>query len=635
MLMLLLSRASVAARSANAMAASSCKPRSGLHSPPRGGQQDEEEDAELDAYIEQLLAEPPQTDDDNDEPPLSESTPEEEGEEAVEENEDIEQEEGKSFDSDESVVSSSVPVPVVEEEVAVSPKAKPPSSRKKKKRKAKTRTKPVEAAASETAVQTEDPLVEQNSVVPETPIPSLETEGLAADATAASPIEPRRPPPPPNALYRLLLNRANGWGGRATVLVLVMTSEFLHTYVPPLAMAGDWMMARMFPGRGPTSRRRRSVQPPSSSQNVASVTRMGQTGVSRKKRRQFTQQADQQALAQLNKRPASDVRYAFCSQAFCQRHGLGKWARESEQQVDADSNALVVAEDSEMSVIAGQDDEPSVKKRRKKKEVDWVVAALSKEPKHERSPALSLSVGSNGLTISVDIDGSSQRDRVTAALHFPSTRSSKSAVSAPLNTSPRKNDADAGVVGRLRAAAGSSMARSLSGAYPGDALAVEEAASPLGLTDFATKYGYGDWIESDDEEDFGFDDSAVRPKKRKRRRKGRPTGEEDNLLGDMDWSFPTMESSERPRYQAHRAKRPDIALSSSPTLSQNRKRPSQSTSRSKRAESTLSGRTDDWLSSAEKSRASTVRRVQPRRVDMARPPLERIKKVKKRKDDEP
>jgi hypothetical protein len=56
-------------------------------------------------------------------------------------------------------------------------------------------------------------------------------------------------------------------------------------------------------------------------------------------------------------------------------------------------------------------------------------------------------------------------------------------------------DGGSGVLGRLRAATSENfLSRHLMGAYPGDALPIEEAGNANGLFDLARKYGYKDWI---------------------------------------------------------------------------------------------------------------------------------------------
>jgi hypothetical protein len=67
--------------------------------------------------------------------------------------------------------------------------------------------------------------------------------------------------------------------------------------------------------------------------------------------------------------------------------------------------------------------------------------------------------------------------------------------------------------------ANSRVSRSLFGAYPGDAVSHEEAASAKGVVELARKYGYGDWSEDDDDKDDegGAEAKHRRVKSRRRR----------------------------------------------------------------------------------------------------------------------
>ena len=474
-----------------------------------------------------------------------------------------------------------------------------------------------------------------NQTLTEATVANGDSKIAAAEAAAATTTtttnhdsEPRQqlqrpPPPPPNGLYRFLLHRAGGFGGRALVLMLVTASEFLHTYIPAAAAAGDWVWCNVFPPPKGGRRRRRGAPPPSSSVNAASVSHMVRTGVSRKKRRKFTKQADQHALRQLQQGHAttSEIRYAFCSRAFCQRHGLGKWASTSSKPVanDGTGTMTVVSMEEDASVQSSvgaplvQEPTGGSKKVRKKKQ-DWVLAALTKEPpKHKTTPTLTLEMGSQGLTLGVELDWSGRKERVRAALTLPSTKSKRS--SAPSNTSPRKSDADGGVLGRLRTAAGSSALRSLSGAYPGDALAVNEAGNALGLSDFASKYGYGDWSsEEEDEDDLGFGARSRRKRSRKRPRSSKHSFGSDD---DMEFSFSSTgsSSSTRKTRRAPRSLSPEIALSSS-SLSRNK----EALSNRKRMQSETS------VSSNRRS-DSPAKTVTPRRVEMPKLALARTKEL--------
>ena len=428
--------------------------------------------------------------------------------------------------------------------------------------------------------------------------------------------QPRQRPPPPNALYRFLLRRAGGFGGRSTILLLVTASEFLHTYLPPIAHVGDWALSKIFPApKDGTGRRRRPNRPAPSSVNVASVTRMARTGVPRSKRRKFTQQADQMALTQLKQRSTAELRYAFCSEAFRQRHGLGKWTSLANKNVDSGTHDAEEKEVEHSVQVPGVDLKPA--KKRKKKQ-DWVLAALTKEPRRKRSPTLSLNVGSDGLTIGVDLDWSGQKERVRAALTVP-PKSTKALSKKQSNTTQRKSDSDSGMVGRLRAAAGSSM-RSLSGAYPGDALSTDVAGNSRGLGDFAAKYGYGDWSDSDDD-NLGMDGigGGARPKRPRRRRKPIQKKEYGNFWDDVDVSFSSSSSSDRRRHHAPRTTRPKTPLSTSLTQT-----------RTKKHDSLRPSRAEKNTPQQENSSKSPAKAVAPRTTIMAKSPLARTKELKKK-----
>ena len=576
---------------------------------------DDDEAAELDAYIEQLLKE---VEDENNE---SDTTDDDVTQSATNEmaslvDNDAPQKSVPSTTSSDSAAvakqkssSSSVKTANPKKKDQSSPTKDQKEKHKEKKKsvlKATNKSKKTAKKSVAFADKTEIAASRDNSGTDD------DTTRVAASSTDANMETQRRPPPPPpNGLYRFLLRRAGGLGGRAAVLVLVTISEFLHTYVPPLAQAGDWMYAKVFPPK----RRGRRVAPPSSSVNRASVSRMARTGVARSKRRKLTKQADQQALAQLQKKPVTELRYAFCSQAFCQRHGLGKWALATADKTrasDSSEGALIVTDDDSM-LLDEQDLGKSTKKKRKK---DWVLAALSKEPKHKREPTVSLSVGSEGLTIGVELDWSGQKERVRAALTLPSRRS-KLATKAATKISPRKSDADGGVVGRLRAAAGSSVARSLSGAYPGDALGVDDAGNPYGLTDFATKYGYGDWSDSDEE--IGV--------KRKRKRRKHSTKEKSHKGNTDNFGVPFSAEgpSRRTRHRVQRSLSPELALSSSSTLTRKRKVHRHSSSS---LHDTPSSSRIRRSSDGSKSPAKVVSR---RRVEMPKASMSRVNELKRKK----
>jgi drug/metabolite transporter (DMT)-like permease len=360
-------------------------------------------------------------------------------------------------------------------------------------------------------------------------------ETVASTENQTAPLLVTRPSRPPRGLVRFLLQSFSGLGGRSLAMFLISCTEFCHNYLPPLAYTGDWVWDRLFPSTSYGSGRRSRQY--STSMDAAYINRLAKTGVSRGKRRKLTKKADQEALRQLRQRPSSELRYTFCSSDFLRRHGLGKFAYLRKQSL-VDATQLESKGAPISSAVESDIDIPQETRtvRRKKKKQDWVLMALSKKPRKTQSSDgnFPLGTGSNGLSIGFEFNWASQQARIREVLAVPSMSSSKNALKN--GSTPRKSDADGGVVGRLRAAAGSSI-RSLSGAYPGDALGVEEAGNPFGLTDFATRYGYGEWADSDEE--FHNNHSKRRGKTRKRRRRRKDAGMESQ----NDFGIPTFDSS--------------------------------------------------------------------------------------------
>ena len=116
------------------------------------------------------------------------------------------------------------------------------------------------------------------------------------------------------------------------------------------------------------------------------------------------------------------------------------------------------------------------------------------------------------------------------------------------NVKINKSDKDggAGVFGRLRAAGTNSVSSRILGAYPGDAVSIEETASAGGVVDLATKYGYGDWSDDFDDSEIGGEDyhgsrgrrkqrysrRGLSNKKRRKKRRIPPSSSQPSSKGD-------------------------------------------------------------------------------------------------------
>ncbi len=175
---------------------------------------------------------------------------------------------------------------------------------------------------------------------------------------------------------------------------------------------------------------------------------------------------------------------------------------------------------------------------------DWIVDALATERVHvpsllekendapnfvyEKSDRIRSRITTNrgkeekdfSMSITSSLFGSNSKDSSsidlsTARLPLSSDAVRRAAVAAgrraPQSTQKQKQshsrrqtvsdrDGGSGVLGRLRAATSENfLSRHLMGAYPGDALPIEEAGNANGLFDLARKYGYKDWITASNE----------------------------------------------------------------------------------------------------------------------------------------
>lgn len=376
-------------------------------------------------------------------------------------------------------------------------------------------------------------------------------------------------PRPPNALYRFLLRQ--GRIGHVIVMVLVLLSELIALYIPPLAKVLGAILARIFPTPSePPPGRRRRPPPGSASDLLAAATTASRTGQSKRQKRALTKQADRVALQQLQRLGSvEDAKYRYVSASFLRRHRLGPYATASsttmtvrvpgEQQIDQDLVGFGSDETSATNAALISRDKT---KRRKGKVLpavaedsesdggaDWVLAALTQPAatasiKTRRSrrrpvvqPTVSIGVGSRGsssISVGFEIGGDSSSsagisnaDRRRSALEaaLSADAAARRRLPQKKQAGPRSSDRDGGdgIFGRIRAAAGtdSRLSRSLLGAYPGDAVPPSEAANPEGVLELAERYGWGDWSEESDEDDDNKSDSDrfVLPRTRKVRRR--------------------------------------------------------------------------------------------------------------------
>ena len=571
----------------------------------RGGSfSNKEEDEELDAYIEDLIS-TVETDSVSEAPSNHHKDKEEEGEEDEDANRILANKEEEDVFSiierpsmeTESTEKGSNAIAKQDTEDNKDGGSQKQKSKRKKKKKTSTVTKAEsdEALGKTSRENSAASNARDEDISKSTAKPS--TQRNNDDSTSR-----RRRQHPPNALYRFLLHQ--GAVGQVLVMFLILCMEWIYAYLPPLANFLAWLWARIFGQRVvggdyawyPYERDNEPIKATRTSVAAVRSRRTGQTG---KQRRALTRQADEASLAQLKRiGDVQQAKYRHVSLDFMQRHGLGSFARERQ-----DSKYLI--EEVEEFKSAGEGTMKGKKVRRAKEDivtrdqeedVDWVIQALTSNlPKKPSGgptvkPAVSVGVGSDGVSVGVEFS-LGRRQAVIDAI----TSERKKKYSAGPRTSDR--DGGDGIFGRLRAATGanSRVSRSLLGAYPGDAVPPDEAASVHGVADLAHKYGWGDWSDEDEDES-----NIVLSRRRKRRKKRRVETRRTPTIG-VEFNL----SSEQAR----------------PPMSSRRKGISRESIRTEELPSML------------EDGGGSERRRRIRRRKSVRPALERIAEVRKKKID--
>jgi hypothetical protein len=304
--------------------------------------------------------------------------------------------------------------------------------------------------------------------------------------------------PPPNALYRFLLDL--GIVGQTLALLLMFITDYLNAYVPFLSSLVSYFLPQ--PQRNDRTRPERRAM----SQLASSAVSSRRTGQSSRQRRKLTKQADQMALDQLKRvGNVHEAKYRYVSLEFLTRHGLGSYA--TTQAENSATDEVTFKKSSGVSTT-------------EKEEGDWVLDALTKDLLPKRGDSKSRTPR---IVFEFDIQ---QRTQVAKAALTPKNR--KKSVSLKVS------DRD-GFLGRIRAAAGANS-KSLLGAYPGDAVSLDEAADPRGVYDLARRYGWGEW---EDDEDVAPSSYLSHSRIKKRHRKASHLSEWEDITSspiDVDRS---------------------------------------------------------------------------------------------------
>ena len=338
----------------------------------------------------------------------------------------------------------------------------------------------------------------------------------------------------PNAAYRFLLGQ--GRIGHFIVMLFVWIAEFVQAFIPPLANFLTWILTTIFGADAAGQMMRGGPREPErkvNDQYAAFADRRAMRGKQKKKAGKRADQEAAEALRQVGS--VNEAKYRYVSDDFLKRHGIGPYQAEG---------SLVVFD--EKDVLEGPVDEDE--------DVDWVLEALTteeksieeKKPRKKKSvsfqPSASVGLSNTGVTVGVgfSIGGTStnkkKSKRRKTLIEAATTEVSEKRSKAGPRTSDREGGG--GMMGRLRDLSSNNLvSRSLLGAYPRDALPPTEAASATGLLDLATKYGYGDWSDEDDDE-YG----APVKQRKKRTKTSSSSGPDDE---DDDYDAPVKQRKKR------------------------------------------------------------------------------------------
>jgi hypothetical protein len=273
----------------------------------------------------------------------------------------------------------------------------------------------------------------------------------------------------------------------------VLLQEWVDTYLPAAGNAFRRVVAESFPSLlGPIELSRAPL-----SQTTGFVGADGTAVRGAKKRKAQTRKEDQKALTQLMRvGDVTTAKYRFVSEMFMKRHNIGHFASENEP-VDRPKDPRVPSRRKDS--LSRQLDEAE-------SDAEWIVSALTQVDDDDTNVLGETYPGSGAekdpaITVGFEIGVRKRPRRKGAAI----TDVAKIAVATELpvrkkNSRSRVSDRESGVIGRIRAAGANSLVgRSILGAYPGDVPPPNEAASSHGLFDLAEKYGYGEWSDSEDE----------------------------------------------------------------------------------------------------------------------------------------
>lgn len=364
-----------------------------------------------------------------------------------------------------------------------------------------------------------------------------------------------KPSLPPNALYRFWLTK--GRVGRVIVTALVLMAEFVSCYFPTLASFLTWLLKSMHIYDAEKAARVTEARRVAAMRGHTVGKKKGRFG-NRKAQMARKKLADQAALSKLRSLGRGrEGKYCHLSSTFMKAHRLGRYA--ADKLVEGSEDALmkdVVGEIAAKETYASKD-EVEDEWVEDTDEEDWVIQALSKDqapardigkdaPVYDKKevqvgvsdasifsrvePSVVVERSNSGQTsVSIGFDFSlgGQKGQSISNKRDAMLKAAAASKSSHVHGKYRKlagqrssdRNGGGGVLGRLRAAGASSIISSrVLGAYPGDAAPIDEAASADGVFGLASRYGYGDWSDSDDS-NYDNEKEATRSSKFPRRKR--------------------------------------------------------------------------------------------------------------------
>ena len=302
---------------------------------------------------------------------------------------------------------------------------------------------------------------------------------------------------PPNGLQRFLLSY--GYIGRILAAFTVLVSELFHQYFPEFHRLVSSFFPDLSDDRLPSSQRRMQEGVHSQYAAFASGATVGGKKISKDQKKQL----DQVALNKLKhvKGGIKSGKYAHLSTKFMKKYNLGKYAEEAKMFESMIAPIQSTSDDKKDEMSESELDESD----NGEEEEDWVLKALQDEK--------------NSIAEEDELSSLRTSDKQTSVIDAARGSKRRSKTRKVVKVKGSDRDGGAGMMGRIRAVTASSGVSSrVLGAYPGDAVPIEEAASKYGVIALAERYGYGDWSDSeyDEEEDYF-------PKKKRGKRKRRKT----------------------------------------------------------------------------------------------------------------